>query len=128
MRKIIESLIVGFNGTSFAEIANYLLRGTPVADPYMCLADYESYRKTQEKVTALYRSDKLSWNRKSLMPLPDISPPTEASGTTQKISGISNSSISKTHSMRWEPLCNCISTHWIKPAKAARELSRAAVW
>ena len=67
MRKIIESLIVGFNGTSFAEIANYLLRGTPVADPYMCLADYESYRKMQEKVTALYRSDKLSWNRKSLM-------------------------------------------------------------
>ncbi len=67
MRKIIESLIVGFNGTSFAEIANYLLRNAPVADPYMCLADYESYRKTQSKVNALYRSDKLSWNRKSLM-------------------------------------------------------------
>ena len=67
MRKIIESLIIGFNGTSFAEIANYLLRNAPVADPYMCLADYESYRKTQAKVNALYRSDKLSWNRKSLM-------------------------------------------------------------
>ena len=67
LRRIIESLIIGFNGTSFAEIANYLLRNSPVADPYMCLADYESYRKTQAKVNELYRSDKLSWNRKSLM-------------------------------------------------------------
>lgn len=67
MRKIVESLIVGFNGTSFAEIANYLLRNAPVADPYMCLADYESYRKTQEKVNALYRNDKLAWNKKSLL-------------------------------------------------------------
>ena len=66
MRKIIESLIVGFNGTSFAEIANYLLRNAPVADPYMCLADYESYCKTQAKINALYRNDKLAWNKKSL--------------------------------------------------------------
>lgn len=67
LRKIIESLIVGFNGTSFAEIANYLLRNSPVADPYMCLADFESYSKTQAKISDLYRNDKLSWNRKSLM-------------------------------------------------------------
>ncbi len=43
MRRVIEALIVGFNGTSFGDIANYLLRSTPVADPYMCLADFESY-------------------------------------------------------------------------------------
>ena len=67
MRKIIESLIVGFNGTSFAEIANYLLRNAPVADPYMCLADYESYSKTQNAMSMLYRNDKLTWNRKALM-------------------------------------------------------------
>ena len=67
LRKIIESLIVGFNGTSFAEIANYLLRNAPVADPYMCLADFESYCKIQEKATDLYPNDKLAWNRKSLM-------------------------------------------------------------
>ena len=67
LRRIVESLIVGFNGTSFAEIANYLLRNAPVADPYMCLADYESYRKTQAKVNDLYRNDKMAWNRKSLM-------------------------------------------------------------
>ena len=66
MRKIIESLIVGFNGASFGDIANYLLRSSPVADPYMCLADYQSYCKTQSAMSELYRSDKKSWNRKSL--------------------------------------------------------------
>ena len=67
LRKVIESLIVGFNGMSFAEIANYLIRNAPVADPYMCLADYESYCRTQDSVNELYRRDPLSWNRKSLM-------------------------------------------------------------
>ncbi len=67
MRRVIESLIVGFNGTSFADIANYLLRATPVADPYMCLADYESYCRTQAAISELYATDKKEWNRKSLM-------------------------------------------------------------
>ncbi len=66
MRQIIESLIVGFNGCSFADIANYLLRNAPVADPYMCLADFDSYVKTQTAMTDLYRNDKLAWNKKSL--------------------------------------------------------------
>ncbi len=66
LRQIIESLIVGFNGQSFADIANYLLRNTPVADPYMCLADYESYSNTQNKMSDLYRNHKTDWNRKSL--------------------------------------------------------------
>ncbi len=66
LRRIIESLIVGFNGMSFADIANYLLRNAPVADPYMCLADYESYAQTHAALSELYRSDPLSWNRKSL--------------------------------------------------------------
>ena len=67
LRKIIESLIIGFNGTSFGDIANYLLRNAPVADPYMCLADFESYCTTQNRMTDLYRNDTLAWNRKSLM-------------------------------------------------------------
>ncbi len=66
MRKIIESLIVGFNGTSFADIANYLLRNAPVADPYMCLADFDSYVSTQNAMSDLYRNDRKSWNQKSL--------------------------------------------------------------
>ena len=66
MRKVIEALIVGFNGTSFGEIANYLLRATPVADPYMCLADYESYCQTQNAVSEIYRNDNIEWNKKSV--------------------------------------------------------------
>lgn len=66
MRKVVESLIVGFNGTSFSEIANYLLHRSPVADPYMCLADFESYLQTQNAMSELYRKDPMSWNRKSL--------------------------------------------------------------
>lgn len=66
LRKVIESLIVGFHGESFSDIANYLLTGSPVADPYMCMADYESYIRTQKQISELYRTDKRSWNQKSL--------------------------------------------------------------
>ncbi len=66
LRKVVEALIVGFNGESFADIANYLLTGTPIADPYMCMADYESYLKTQEAMSNLYANDKRAWNQKSL--------------------------------------------------------------
>ena len=66
MRKVIEALIVGFNGESFADIANYLLTGAPIADPYMCMADYQSYLATQHEMSSLYANDKRSWNQKSL--------------------------------------------------------------
>ena len=66
LRKVIESLIVGFNGESFSDIANYLLTGSPVADPYMCMADYESYLREQKKMSELYKNDKRAWNQKSL--------------------------------------------------------------
>ena len=66
LRKVIESLIVGFNGESFSDIANYLLTGSPVADPYMCMADFESYLREQEKMSELYKNDKRAWNQKSL--------------------------------------------------------------
>ena len=66
LRKIIESLIIGFNGESFSDIANYLLTGAPIADPYMCMADYESYLSVQKKISELYQADKRSWNQKSL--------------------------------------------------------------
>ena len=66
LRRVIEALIVGFNGESFADIANYLLTGSPIADPYMCMADYQSYLTTQDQLSELYTSDKRSWNQKSL--------------------------------------------------------------
>lgn len=66
LRRIIEALIIGFNGESFSEIANYLLSGLPVADPYMCMADFGAYSATQQKLSKFYSKDKLSWNQKSL--------------------------------------------------------------
>lgn len=66
LRKIIEALIVGFNGESFADIANYLLTGSPIADPYMCMADFQSYLATQQEMSKLYATDKRLWNQKAL--------------------------------------------------------------
>ncbi len=66
LRKVVEALIIGFNGESFADIANYLLTGSPVADPYMCMADYQSYLATQAELSTLYATDKKAWNQKSL--------------------------------------------------------------
>ena len=66
LRKITESLVKGFNGESFADIANYLLTGSPVADPYMCMADFESYYNTQKRVKELYAEDKMRWAKISL--------------------------------------------------------------
>ena len=66
LRKVVEALIVGFNGESFADIASYLLTGSPIADPYMCMADYQSYLSTQHAMSQLYATDKRSWNQKSL--------------------------------------------------------------
>ncbi|MCD8308207.1 MAG: glycogen/starch/alpha-glucan phosphorylase [Clostridia bacterium] len=67
LRKVIEQLIVGFNGQSFSNIADYLLNGKPAPDPYMCMADFSDYVKTQVKLNNLYMNDKTDWNRKSLM-------------------------------------------------------------
>lgn len=66
LRRITESLVKGFNGESFADIANYLLTGSPVADPYMCMADFESYYTTQKRVKELYAEDKMRWAQISL--------------------------------------------------------------
>ena len=61
VRRIIESLIRGYNGESFSDMANYLLTGTPVADPYMCMADFDSYYTAQRKMKEIYAEDKMRW-------------------------------------------------------------------
>lgn len=66
LRRIIEALILGFNGRSFAEIANYLLTAIPVADPYMCMADFAAYSNKQHEISDLYATDKTKWNQMSL--------------------------------------------------------------
>lgn len=65
LQKVVKVLNEGFNGVKFDEIANYLLYGTPVADPYMCLADFNSYYATHVKADEAYRNRKL-WAKMSL--------------------------------------------------------------
>ncbi len=65
LKNIISRLNIGFAGESFSDIANYLISGHGIADPYMCLADFESYRTTHERATQDYR-DRKKWNRMSI--------------------------------------------------------------
>ncbi len=65
LRRVIDSLNVGFNGESFSDIVSYLLSGSGVADPYMCLADYVSYTMARDRAITLYR-DRTAWSRASL--------------------------------------------------------------
>ena len=66
IRRIVNALNTGFAGESFADIANYLISGPGIPDPYMCLADFDSYHMTRERAIADY-ADKEKWNRMSLM-------------------------------------------------------------
>ena len=66
LKRIVNFLSIGFAGESFADIATYLLTGHGVADPYMCLADFESYRLTHEEMMKAY-ADRENWTRMSLL-------------------------------------------------------------
>ena len=66
LRRIVDRLNVGFAGESFADVAEYLLSGRHVADPYMCLADFDSYTQVHDRMYAEY-TDRNLWMRKSLM-------------------------------------------------------------
>ena len=67
LSRIVNQLNVGFAGQSFADIASYLLSGERgIADPFMCLADFESYRLTHQNMINDY-ADKTRWNRMSLL-------------------------------------------------------------
>jgi starch phosphorylase len=66
LKRIVNFLAIGFAGESFADIATYLLTGHGIADPYMCLADFESYRLTHEEMIAAY-ADREKWTRMSLL-------------------------------------------------------------
>ena len=65
LRRTIGRLSEGFNGVSFKEMASYLLMTQGIADPYMCLADFDDYCTTHDRALADYK-DTLKWNRMSL--------------------------------------------------------------
>lgn len=65
LRRTVDRLRDGFNGKDFSGMAHYLTSANGVSDPYMCLADYESYRNTFDRMINDYQ-DRNLWLRKSL--------------------------------------------------------------
>lgn len=66
IQKVINRLKLGFNGKSYKHITDYLLNNYPINDPYMCLADFESYLDAHFEMDRVYR-DKKKWNQMSLI-------------------------------------------------------------
>ena len=66
-RKAVDYLNIGFAGQSFSNIGSYLLNSQyGIADPYMCLADFDSYSQARESLLAAY-AKKREWNKMSLI-------------------------------------------------------------
>jgi len=62
VRRALDFITKGFSGNTYADIANNLIQ----SDPYMVLADFESYRAAQERLAKTY-TEPAKWNRMSLM-------------------------------------------------------------
>ena len=62
IRRAMEELRGGFAGVDFKDIYNSLSK----SDPYMVLADFQSYSQIQQKAANVYRDQK-RWNRMGLI-------------------------------------------------------------
>ncbi len=67
LKSVIDRFSSSIGGQDFSHIADYLINsGYGVADPFMCLADFDSYVYTYGKAISDY-SNRESWSRMSLM-------------------------------------------------------------
>ena len=66
LKGAIDRLGGDFGGNNFRSMVNYFLYSHGVADPYMCLADYDSYMNVYGRMIETYR-DQYSWLKKSLV-------------------------------------------------------------
>ncbi len=66
LKTAIDRLPHGFNGHSFANIRDYLLFPTySIADPYMCLYDFEDYCRAHDEMREAYE-DRIRWGNMSI--------------------------------------------------------------
>ncbi len=66
LRRVIDRLYRPIGGEDFSFIADYLINGGfTVADPFMCLADFDSYENEHQLALLDYKNKK-DWNRRSL--------------------------------------------------------------
>ncbi len=67
IKSVVDRLRIGFAGESFSDIADYLIAGHyNVADPYMCLLDFDDYLKAASEMDAAYKQ-KSKWNKMALV-------------------------------------------------------------
>lgn len=68
LRRVLDMMRSGFgDGVRFDDLADMLLKGQyGQADRFLLLADFDSYARAQEKVSATYKDQK-KWTRMSLM-------------------------------------------------------------
>ena len=69
IRAAVDQLDAGFNGRSFSDIKQYLINPAyahGIADPYMCLADFDSYANTHDAMIRDY-ANKDKWDRMSFI-------------------------------------------------------------
>ena len=67
LRRVVDRLYSPIGGQDFSHIADYLINAAyGVADPFMCLADFESYTHTYRRAMKDY-ANKEKWSRMSLM-------------------------------------------------------------
>ncbi|MBO7526138.1 MAG: glycogen/starch/alpha-glucan phosphorylase, partial [Clostridia bacterium] len=65
IKRVVDSLRKGYNGVSFDFFATYLTSAAPVADPYMCMADFSAYADVKKIIDGDYL-DKEKWNAMSV--------------------------------------------------------------
>ncbi|MCL2099863.1 MAG: glycogen/starch/alpha-glucan phosphorylase, partial [Oscillospiraceae bacterium] len=65
LHKVIISLNNGFNGVQYGNITKYLLSGDYIADPFMCLADFDDYCKVHSELDDAHK-DRKRWYKMSL--------------------------------------------------------------
>ena len=66
VREAVDALGAGFAGKSFENLRSYLLDGSySIADPYMCLADFDDYCRAHDEMAEAYE-DRTRWNTMSV--------------------------------------------------------------
>ncbi|HTL29859.1 MAG TPA: glycogen/starch/alpha-glucan phosphorylase, partial [Tepidisphaeraceae bacterium] len=66
LREVIEFIASGALGRGDKELFRPIVENLSGHDPFLLLADYQSYIDAQEEVSALWRDEK-SWTRKSIL-------------------------------------------------------------
>jgi len=66
LKRAVDALETGFAGKSFGNLKDYLLEPSySIADPYMCLLDFEDYLRVHDQIQIAYE-DRDRWNTMSI--------------------------------------------------------------